>query len=205
MFVLLLALLLPGCGSDEPPAPIAGVDRDKDGFAGTDDCDDSDAAVNPEADEECDGVDNDCDGVTDDDGEGVGAWYADTDGDGYGDLEAGVLACDQPAGTVADSTDCDDTQAAAFPENPEVCDEVDNDCDGRVDEGATDIILSFEDLDGDGYGNGDIDNIGCTMPEGWTTEPGDCDETDPAIHPEAEDTCGDGIDQDCADGDAVCE
>ena len=121
------------------------------------------------------------------------------------DLAAGVIACDAPAGTVADSTDCDDTEAARFPGNPEVCDSLDNDCDDRVDDGASDILLSFEDLDQDGYGNSDVDNIGCTIPEGWTLEPGDCDEADPDIHPGAEDVCEDGVDQDCTDGDAVCE
>jgi hypothetical protein len=203
VLVLILALLLPACGTE--PEPVVGEDGDSDGFEVPDDCDDNDATVNPNADEVCDGIDNNCDGATDDAGEGVGAWYPDVDGDGYGDLNAGILACEQPAGTVADSTDCDDTQAASFPENPEVCDEIDNDCDGRADEGATDIVQSWQDLDGDGYGNSDIDNLGCTMPEGYSLTRGDCDDTDPAIYPWAsEDVCGDGIDQDCYEGDAVC-
>lgn len=206
MFVLALALSLLGCTTkDGDPLPIPGVDGDEDGYVSEDDCDDNDAAIRPDAEEQCDGVDNNCDGAVDEDGDLVGAWYADTDGDSYGDLAAGVIACDAPAGTVADSTDCDDTEAARFPGNPEVCDSLDNDCDDRVDEGASDILLSFEDLDQDGYGNSDVDNIACTIPEGWTLEPGDCDEADPDIHPGAEDVCEDGVDQDCTDGDAVCE
>ncbi len=205
MLVLILALLLPACGTEPEPEPVVGLDRDEDGFAPPDDCDDNDASVNPNVDEVCDGIDNNCDGATDDAGEGVGAWYADLDGDTYGDLNSGVLACEQPAGTVADSTDCDDTEAASFPENQEVCDEIDNDCDGRADEGATDIILSFEDLDGDGYGNSDEPKVECAVPEGYSTIGGDCDDADPAIYPWAsEDVCGDGIDQDCYEGDAVC-
>ncbi|MDP2307395.1 MAG: putative metal-binding motif-containing protein [Pseudomonadota bacterium] len=206
MFVLLLALLLPACTPDDKPdtASEDGVDVDEDGYEAADDCDDSDPLVNPGADEECDGIDNNCDGATDDDGEGVGAWYADVDGDTYGDLYAGVLACEQPPGTVADSTDCNDAEAASFPDNPEVCDGIDNDCDGRADEGATDIIQSFEDLDGDGYGNSDVDNVGCTLPDGYSLERGDCADADPTINPSAVDVCGDGIDQDCVNGDAVC-
>lgn len=204
MFVLLLALLSLGCTTEDPP-PVEGLDRDEDGYAPPDDCDDNDPLVNPSADEQCDGVDNDCDGGTDDAGEGVGAWYADVDGDGYGDLAAGVLACDQPAGTVADSTDCNDAEALSFPANQEVCDEIDNDCDGRADEGATDIVLSFQDLDGDGYGNSDEPIVQCTVPEGYSVEGGDCDDSDAAIYPWAStDICGDGIDQDCYKGDAVC-
>ncbi len=206
MYLLLLALLpgllLPACTPDDK-AP-AGVDRDKDGYDADVDCDDDNAAVNPGAEEACDGIDNDCDGGTDDAGEGVGAWYADVDADGYGNLDAGVLACDQPPGTVADSTDCDDAQPLSFPGNQEVCDEIDNDCDGAVDDGATDIIQSFPDEDGDGYGDWDVDELGCTIPDGWVTSAGDCDDTDPAVYMWATETCGDGIDQDCDGADTPC-
>ena len=138
MLVLLLALVLTGCtDADGDPLPIPGVDRDEDGYVSEDDCDDNDAAIRPDAEEQCDGVDNNCDGAVDEDGDLAGAWYADADGDSFGDLAAGVIACDAPAGTVADSTDCDDTEAARFPGNPVVCDSLDNDCDDRVDVGAS--------------------------------------------------------------------
>ncbi len=68
--------------------------------------------------------------------EGCGdQWYADTDGDGYGDPRSVLSACLPPQGHVADASDCDDTDATAFPGNEEVCDGVDNNCDGEVDEG----------------------------------------------------------------------
>jgi hypothetical protein len=55
-------------------------------------------------------------------------WYADLDGDGYGDPKAEMLACTQPAMSSADYTDCDDTDATRHPGASEVCDGVDNDC-----------------------------------------------------------------------------
>jgi hypothetical protein len=59
------------------------------------------------------------------------AWYADADGDGYGDAAAPVDACAAPAGTVADASDCDDDESAQHPGATEVCDDgLDDDCDG---------------------------------------------------------------------------
>jgi MYXO-CTERM domain-containing protein len=97
----------------------------------TGDCNDNDAAVNPDADEVCDEVDNDCDGSVDDDPVDVGTWYADSDNDGYGDPDASSTACDQPDGTSADATDCDDSDATIHPGATEVEDDgIDQDCDG---------------------------------------------------------------------------
>jgi len=93
-------------------------DSDSDGFGytsysvvsceGTDgyvedgsDCDDNDAAVHPEADEYCNGKDDDCDGDVDEETAlDASTWYADTDGDGYGDGSASIVDCEQPAGYV---------------------------------------------------------------------------------------------------------
>jgi photosystem II stability/assembly factor-like uncharacterized protein len=60
------------------------------------------------------------------------SWYADNDGDGYGAGTA-ILACEAPAGTVADNTDCDDDDATVYPGAPELCDGIDNNCDLIVD------------------------------------------------------------------------
>ena len=71
------------------------------------DCDDGDSDINPDADDVCDGLDNDCDGEVDA-GALVSVWYSDADGDGYGDSDTGVEACEQPSNHVAADGDCDD-------------------------------------------------------------------------------------------------
>jgi len=64
----------------------------------------------------------------------IQTWFADTDGDGYGSLAVTTRSCTQPTGFVADNSDCDDSRATIHPGAPEICDALDNDCDGRVDE-----------------------------------------------------------------------
>jgi hypothetical protein len=134
--------LLPGCDSGEEASAEAGetpaaepVDGDGDGFAEDQDCDDASAAVSPEAEEICDGVDNNCDGVVDTDARDRSTWYTDTDADGYGDARAPQLACAAPEGAVADSTDCAPEDPAIHPGADEaIQDRIDNNCDGMVDE-----------------------------------------------------------------------
>jgi hypothetical protein len=92
-------------------------DDDGDGFAEYDgDCDDDEAAVNPDADEWCDTIDNDCDWeIDEDDAIDAITWYADADGDSFGDLANTKLACEQPAGYGLDTSDCDDTDPITYP------------------------------------------------------------------------------------------
>ncbi len=105
-----------------------------------DDCDDSDPAVHPEADELCatPGVDDDCDGKVDGDDPGatdLAAWYPDADGDGQGAEGAAVYACEAPEGHGEGGGDCDDADATTYEGAAELpFDEVDNDCNGTVDE-----------------------------------------------------------------------
>ena len=179
------------------------------------DCDDLLADVNPAAEEHCDGIDDDCDGLVDESGTEV-TWYLDADGDGYGDPTATMVSCEAPEGYVADATDCDDALADVHPDAAEVCNGLDDDCDGVVDTDAGDLSTFYADTDGDGYGDSASVVTACDAPEGYSAVAGDCDDADPAWHPDAaEDDCNDPNDYNCdgsvgwadADGDgwAACE
>ena len=159
------------------------------------DCDDDDADVHPGAEDVCNELDDDCNGIVDD---GLGAtWYPDSDDDGFGDADRSIEACAPPEGYIADGTDCDDGRPDVFPAAPEVCDERDNDCDGTVDEGVTTTF--YIDLDDDGWGGFAATAEACSVPEGYAAELGDCDDSAPAVHPDAQEVCN-AIDDDC-DGD----
>ncbi|MDG1483646.1 MAG: putative metal-binding motif-containing protein, partial [Myxococcota bacterium] len=105
------------------------------------DCDDSDADVNPDADEVCNEIDDDCDGDIDTDDADLDAstgetYYADDDGDGFGDPDDTTEACSEPSGYTDDDNDCDDTTSSTNPDATEICDGEDNDCDGVEDNGV---------------------------------------------------------------------
>ncbi|MFM2246228.1 MAG: hypothetical protein RL071_2302 [Pseudomonadota bacterium] len=198
---LAFALLLPACagdaevddGDDKP------VDRDGDGVPLPLDCDDSDAAVSPEADELCDGIDNDCDlevdeGVTPD---GL-MFYADADDDGFGSPNYTLVRCAQPEGYVASGGDCDDLDSGIRPDATESCDGADEDCDGEIDEaGSAGEDLWFRDADSDGFGSGEDTAQACEQPEGYVSTSSDCDDEDAAVNPEGLESWYDGVDSDC--------
>lgn len=91
------------------PDAVTPVDADSDGYTEDEDCDDAVAAVNPGAEEVCDGVDNNCDSVVDTDATDKATWYQDYDGDGLGNPAVSEEACDQPEGYVANNSDTDDS------------------------------------------------------------------------------------------------
>jgi uncharacterized repeat protein (TIGR03803 family) len=143
------------------------------------DCDDSNASVHPGAAEVCNGLDDNCDGQID---EGVKTtFYADADGDGYGNSSSATQACSAPAGYVADNTDCDDAKASVHPGATEVCNGIDDNCDGQIDEGLLNVTY-YRDADGDGYGNVAISITYCSPPTGYVTSSTDCDDGDKTKH-----------------------
>ena len=185
----------------EPPAPR---DADGDGARtpgldvapGTADCDDTDPLTHPGASEYCDGHDDDCSGVVDDHAEDAPAFFRDDDADGYGLGEA-VWSCTMPAGHARVDGDCDDKDPARSPSADEVCNGVDDDCDGETDVGASDAREAWQDLDGDGFGGlGSAPTLACTGSAGLVLSADDCDDQNPSRHPGATETC-DGVDQDC--------
>ncbi|MCB9762446.1 MAG: hypothetical protein H6739_21795 [Alphaproteobacteria bacterium] len=204
----LLALCSLGCkdGPVEDTSPVT-VDADGDGVEDTEDCDDNDATAYPGAEELCDGIDNDCDGTVDNDATDASTWYTDADGDGFGNPDGAVVACEAPSGTVADNTDCADADEAVNPDADEVCDGIDNNCDGEVDEDTSvDASTWYADEDGDGFGNPDAATVSCEAGDN-IADSSDCDDSDAEVYPGAPETWYDGVDSDC-DGDEepdVCE
>ena len=181
-------------------------DRDGDGFVGRDDCDDDDALVFPGAPERCNGLDDDCDHLVDE-AQDVAPRYVDADGDGHGDPDQPLLGCPSDGG-VAAGDDCDDTRDDVYPGAPEACDDVDQNCNGVIDESPS--PPRYADRDGDGVG---AELAGCVW---FAVEVGgDCDDADDTVFPGAPELC-DGLDNDCdgvvageqdedADGARVCD
>lgn len=130
----------------------------------------------------------------------TGYWYQDFDVDGYGDVAVAVEGCSPGEGWVRNDDDCDDLEWSTSPAAAELCDGVDNDCDGLTDENdAIDAPPRYLDVDGDGYGRGDVVVRVCDVPSGYVAVAGDCDDADAAISPGAVEYC-DGIDNDCGEG-----
>jgi hypothetical protein len=161
----------------------------------------------------------------------LGIFYPDFDGDGAGDAtHPGAALCDlafelaEGRTWVRDRTDCDDTDATAFPGAVEICDGDDDDCDGEVDEidpaldqlGGTGCTPHYVDADEDGFGvdGTDTEDVLCICDSGpaletcgdgvrwegtcYAPEPGDCDDEDPELRPLSPHVeLVDGVDNDC--------
>jgi len=173
-------------------------DFDGDGWSSTEDCNDQDASVYPGAEEVCDGIDQNCDGISDDAAVDAPVWYRDRDGDGFGTSEATRVACLEPDGWVSIAGDCDDLRSDVHPNGDEVCDGVDNNCDGSADgDDAIGAVECFTDIDGDGYGAGAALSRACICPSGSTEASGDCDDHDSTQNPGAVEQWYDGADSNC--------
>ncbi len=192
---------------DDSNADLSPRDADGDGVSLCEgDCDDEDPTNFPDNLELCDGADNDCDNSTD---EGVtNTYYGDADGDGYGDPGAAIEDCFLPAGASPNNLDCDDEDPTNFPDNLELCDGADNDCDGE-------LLPDEVDADFDGYSicegdcddanplsnpaDADFDGYSLCGPDGLASSGDeDCDDNDSNLFPgNWGEVSGDGVDSNC--------
>ena len=138
-------------------------------------------------------------------------WYADADGDLFGNAAVTTVKCAQPAGYVSDNTDCNDANALVHPGAIEICNGIDDNCNGLIDN-ADPLITGqptwYIDNDGDGYGTNASSIVSCNQPSGYVLLNTDCNDTPVSgfsIHPGATEICDNGIDENCnSQIDEVC-
>lgn len=178
------------CGTAHP--------YDSDGLVA--DCDDANPDIHPGAGEICNGIDEDCDGIVDNNPVSGPIYYLDSDSDGWGNTSISIIACSPPAGYSINPGDCEDDNLFIHPFAAELCDNIDNDCDGMVDESPVDGLTYYIDNDNDGWGDFSNQITSCTDPgSGYVFNSGDCDDNNPDIYPGAVEIC-DGVDNDCNGG-----
>lgn len=187
-------------------ATLGGVDSDADGFVDArccngatcgDDCNDAVRGASPMGTEVCNRIDDDCDGRVD---EGVlQDVYLDLDGDGRGGLTSTLeMRCASDAGYSVHHDDCNDASLVQAPGIPEVCDGIDNDCNGMVDDNAL-AAPWYPDGDGDGFGAG-TPVISCAPPGvAYSLLGTDCNDSVGGVNPRAAEVCN-GRDDDCRGG-----
>jgi hypothetical protein len=159
-------------GLDKIVVSLGVIDRDGDGIGDT--CDNCPFVPNPsQVDGDQDGVGDACDNCP----AVPNPNQVDTDHDGFG------AACD-----------CNDANPAVHPGAVELCNGVDDNCDGQVDEGLSRTL--YRDVDEDGYGDSNVAQYTCHSPSGWVLQGGDCDDTRASVHPGAPEVC-DGLDNNC--------
>ena len=188
--VLPITVMRMATPTGDPGDPTTATSQPTGYVANSGDCDDTNGNVNPGATEICNGVDDNCDGNID---EGCVTYYRDADGDTYGDPGNTTTATSQPAGYVANSGDCDDTNGNVNPGATEICNGVDDNCDGNIDEGC---VTYYRDADGDTYGDPGDPTTATSQPAGYVANSGDCDDTNGNVNPGATEICN-GVDDNC--------
>ncbi|MCC6702690.1 MAG: putative metal-binding motif-containing protein, partial [Fluviicola sp.] len=108
-------------------------------------------------------------------------YYADADGDGYGNPAVTQLGCSLPVGYVTNSDDCDDN----------------NNMLGLP-------TTWYVDADNDGFGSATATTmVACTQPMGYVANSSDCDDANAAVNPNGTEIANNGIDEDCSGADLV--
>ncbi len=160
------------------------------------DCNDADNSIHPGAAEVCNALDDDCTGLSDD-GLMFLNYYADTDMDGYGDmLDTGISSCSAIAGLVINNTDCNDADNTIYPGAAEICNAMDENCNGINDDGIA-FAMYYTDADADTYGsNADAGISSCSVIAGASLNNLDCNDMNAAVHPGVTEICN-SIDDNC--------
>ena len=161
------------------------------------DCNDTDASIRPGQAETCNAIDDDCDG-TRDNGLPFQDFYLDGDGDGFGSaMSAPVNSCQTVVqGRVSNPGDCNDLNPTIKPGAVELCNKVDDNCDGQMDNGIA-FTNYYPDVDGDGFGDVTAQSeSSCAPMPGKVDNDSDCNDAIATVKPGAPETCN-GADDDC--------
>jgi len=177
-------LNFPGAFCVQPPSFVTN----------SNDCNDSNFSVNENASELCNNIDDDCDNLVDE-GFNLSNYFIDLDSDGFGNVNSNIIACFQPIGYVSNATDCNDDDFIINTSAPEICNDLDENCNGLVDDGL-EFINYYVDFDLDGFGSSNTMQNTCYQPAGFVANALDCNDVSFCVNAAAIEICN-GLDDDC--------